>query len=168
MSRKESVAYATREVEKLHPPPPGLPPLPPISDPPALDPPAEVQVQDDQAAAVSMPAASTRGVQGLGDIPADWPELPANANLATEVAWVQANRLRVRQGDAVDLSRSLSPAPSHAALGWLETSILYPSKFADVCVKASGDQDDDKEDIRRERIAIDELRTLLSEARAST
>jgi len=73
-------------------------------------------------------------VTGLGDLPADWPTLPANASLQAEVSWVTANRLRVRAGEGVDLSRALSPAPSHAALSWLETSILFPAKFADISV----------------------------------
>lgn len=80
---------------------------------------------------------------------------------------MQANRLRVRQGEGVVLSKSLSPAPSYAALSWLETSILFPAKFADVTVKASTDRQDDQEDVRRERICIAELRALLSEAIAA-
>lgn len=147
-------------------PPPPAPepgPAPVAPDPPAPDPPAAA----DQAAPASPPAPSAGGVQGLGDIPADWPQLPANASLAAEVAWVQGNRVLVVQGGAVDLSRALSPAPSYAAIAWLETSILYPSKFADVTVKASGELQDDAEDIRRERIGIDELRTMLSEAMAA-
>lgn len=158
-------------------PPPGVEPAPPTveSSPPEPEPapvapessPPDPPTAADQSSPASPPAPSAGGVQGLGDIPEDWPKLPANASLAAEVAWVHANRLRVRQGEGVDLSKSISPAPSYAALSWLETSILYPSKFADVCVKASGDQDDDKEDIRRERIGIDELRTMLSEAMAA-
>ena len=35
------------------------------------------------------------GVSGLGDVPADWPERPANASLAAEIQWVQATRLSV-------------------------------------------------------------------------
>jgi hypothetical protein len=68
----------------------------------------------------------------------------------------------------VDLARSLGPAPSHAALGWLETSILYPAKFADVTVKASGDSQDDQEDVRREKIALTDMTVLLSEVMAVT
>ena len=34
-------------------------------------------------------------VQGLGSIPADWPELPNNSSLQSELGWVQAERLRV-------------------------------------------------------------------------
>lgn len=102
-------------------------------------------------------------VVGLGDIPGDWPTLPPNASLAAEVAWVQANRLRVVEGRTVILSKALSPAPSHAALGWLETSILFPAKFADVAVKATASQEDDQAATRRERRAVEEVRALLAE-----
>lgn len=103
------------------------------------------------------------GVAGLGEIPESWPELPANAQLQIEIAWVTANRLKVRSGKGVDLSRALSPAPSYSALSWLETSILFPAKFADISVKATAQTDDEKEDIRREKLAIDEIRSILKE-----
>ena len=61
----------------------------------------------------------------------------------------------------MDLSRALSPAPSYSALSWLETSILFPAKFADISVKATATQDDEKEDIRREKMAIAEIRRVL-------
>ena len=48
-----------------------------------------------------------RGVTGLGDLPDAWPTLPANASLQVEISWVSANRLRVRDGSGVDLSRAL-------------------------------------------------------------
>ncbi len=102
-------------------------------------------------------------VSGLSDLPADWPELPANAQLQVEIAWVTANRLRVRDGTGVNLSRALSPAPSYSALSWLETSILFPSKFADISVKATASQDDEKEFIKREKLAIEEIRSILKE-----
>lgn len=103
------------------------------------------------------------GVTGLGDIPADWPQLPANGTLQAEISWVSANRLRVRDGNGVDLSRALSPAPSYSALSWLETSILFPAKFADISVKATASQDDETELIRRERMSIEEIRSILKE-----
>lgn len=103
------------------------------------------------------------GIAGLGELPADWPELPANASLQVEIAWVSANRLRVRDGNGVDLSRALSPAPSYSALSWLETSILFPSKFADISVKATQNQEDEKEHIRREKMSIEEVRAILAE-----
>ncbi len=74
-----------------------------------------------------------------------------------------ANRLRVRDGSGVDLSRALSPAPSYSALSWLETSILFPAKFADISVKATQNQEDEKEHIRREKMSIEEVRSLLAE-----
>ncbi len=103
------------------------------------------------------------GVSGLGDLPEAWGVLPANAQLQVEISWVSANRLRVRSGSGVDLSRALSPAPSYSALSWLETSILFPSKFADISVKATANQDDEREGIRREKLAIEEIRGLLAE-----
>ena len=105
----------------------------------------------------------SEGVAGLGEIPESWPKLPANAPLSVEIAWVSANRLLVRSGKGVDLSRSLSPAPSYSALSWLETAILFPSKFADTLVKAPAQDEDEKEHIRREKMAIEEIRSILKE-----
>ena len=82
-------------------------------------------------------------------------------SLQAEIAWVPANRLRVRSGSGVDLSRALSPAPSYSALSWLETSILFPSKLTDISVKATAQQDDEWEG--REKLAIEEIRGLLAE-----
>ena len=48
-------------------------------------------------------------------------------------------------------------------MSWLETSILFPSKFADISVKATANQDDERESIRREKLAIEEIRRLLAE-----
>lgn len=126
---------------------------PPVeeSPPEAIDPPAAAPVPADQ------------GVLGLGDLPPGWPALPANASLQVEISWVSANRLRVRDGTGVDLSRALSPAPSYSALSWLETSILFPSKFADISVKATANQDEEKEHVRREKLAIEEIRGILGE-----
>jgi hypothetical protein len=107
-------------------------------------------------------------IQGLGDIPDDWPELPSNASLSAEVGWVQANRLRIveeRPGRAtlVRLGRALSPAPSWAALGWLETSIRPYAKFVDVAAKAASVDDGESAVVRRERMAIAEVEALLNE-----
>jgi hypothetical protein len=148
-------------------PPPGVvvqpPPEPepePIPDPPAV-------VEPPPPAPEPALVAPGGGLAGLGDLPSTWPELSANASLQMEVGWVQANRLRVCQAGMVDLSRSLSPAPSHAALSWLETSVLYPAKWADVAVKAAQGTQDDQEDVRRERLALDDVRTLLAESMGS-
>jgi hypothetical protein len=123
-------------------------------------------------ATVGDPEAITRapdsaGVAGLDRLPASWPTLPANAALAAEVHWVQANRLSVTQTldrvVSVDLSKAMSPAPSWSALGWLETSIRAYSKFVDVAAKVSATTEDDREAIRREKLAIEEIRGLLAE-----
>ena len=107
-------------------------------------------------------------VQGLGEIPADWPELPANASLSAEVRWVQANRLRIveeRPGAAtvVRLDRAMTPAPSWAALSWLETSIRSYAKFVEVAAKQAGEGQNEAEFQRKERMAIEEIRNLLAE-----
>jgi hypothetical protein len=108
------------------------------------------------------------GVQGLGDLPPNWPTLPPNASLTAEIQWVQANRLRVIVGGfedsaIVDLSRALVPAPSHSAIGWLETSIRAYAKYCDIAAKATQNAEDEKEHVRRERLAIEEIRGLLAE-----
>ena len=125
-------------------------------------------VTRNNVAGVQSPAHATEAaVTGLSDIPDSWPTLPQNATLAAEVSWVQANRLSVVRdlGDRaiVDLSRAMSPAPSWAALGWLETSIRAYAKFVDVAAKASAHVEDERDMVRRERMAIDEIRGLLTE-----
>jgi hypothetical protein len=45
----------------------------------------------------------------------------------------------------------------------LETSILFPAKFADTSVKATADQDDEQDEIRREKLSIEEIRSILKE-----
>lgn len=118
-------------------------------------------------------AADTGQIQGLNDLPGDWPELAANASLAADVGWVQANRLRVvreKPGGAtvVSLDRALSAAPSWAALGWLETSIRSYAKFVDVVARASGADDEGESAVlRRERRSIEEVRALLDEMKAA-
>jgi len=118
-------------------------------------------------------ALETGGVRGLGSIPASWPEdLPANASLAAEVGWVQANRIRVvdqtPEGPVVRLERAGTPAPSWAALGWLETSIRAYSKYCDIAARATSGQADEDTHTRRERLAIEEIRALLAEMAADT
>lgn len=144
--------WATREVSRLFSAP----------EPVENDQTAPVPQKTGEETAKAAPVADL-GVAGLGEIPESWPSLPANAQLQIEIAWVTANRLRVRSGNGVDLARALSPAPSYSALSWLETSILFPSKFADISVKATADQDDEKEEIRREKLAIEEIRSILKE-----
>jgi hypothetical protein len=111
-------------------------------------------------------------IQGLSDLPKGWPELPANAALSAEVGWVQANRLFMveeRPGKAtlVRLDQAASPAPSRAALGWLETSIRSYAKFVDVAAKVSGGTDDEGAVMRRERKSVDEVKALLREMEES-
>lgn len=126
---------------------------------------AEPSAEPEQAAIAVTPApiADDQGVSGLSNLPPSWPELPANAQLQVEIAWVTANRLRVRDGTGVNLAKALSPAPSYSALSWLETSILFPAKFADISVKATADNDNEREHVRREKMAIEEIRSILAE-----
>jgi hypothetical protein len=142
-------------------PPPGVEsriaePIGPPVEPVAIDPEPEPEPEPE-------PPPIDQGVVGLGDLPDAWPTLPANASLQAEISWVSANRLRVRDGAGVDLRKALSPAPSWSALSWLETSILFPSKFADISVKATANQADEQEMVRRERMSIEEVRLLLME-----
>ena len=107
-------------------------------------------------------------VQGLGTIPSSWPDLPDNAPLHMELAWGQSHRLLVVEERSpgvavVHLDRSRSPAPSWAALSWLETSIRSYAKFVDILAKSLKDEQDEAADIRRERMQIDEIRELLAE-----
>jgi hypothetical protein len=48
----------------------------------------------------------------------------------------------------------------------METSIRAYSKYVDVAAKASASMDDANEQIKRERMSIDEIRTLLAEMTA--
>lgn len=128
---------------------------------------ANPTARNDVAVAVQARTRDEAAVTGLDAIPAEWPQLASNATLAQEIQWVQANRLSVVRdlGDRaiVDLSKAMSPAPSWAALGWLETSIRAYAKFVDVAAKASAHVEDERDMIRRERLAIDEIRGLLAE-----
>jgi len=56
-----------------------------------------------------------------------------------------------------------SDMPSWAALGWLETSIRVYSKYIDVVAKALKDEENEQEIVKREKMAIDEVRGLLAE-----
>jgi hypothetical protein len=107
-------------------------------------------------------------IGGLDAIPKDWPELPGNVSLGQEIAWVQAERLRVVKEQAngsvkVDLSKARVPAPSMAALSWLETSIRSYAKFVEVASKQASSGQDEAEFVRRERMAIGEIRSILQE-----
>ncbi len=118
--------------------------------------------------ATAEPASISGRVHGLGDIPASWGTLPANASLQSELNWVQANRLVVVEerpsgATRVHLDRARSPAPSQAALGWLETSIRVYSKYVDVLAKSLKDEADEVDNVRRERMRIEEIQQLLDE-----
>ena len=81
---------------------------------------------------------------------------------------MQANRLYVVEelssgGTRVHLDRAHEPAPSRSAIGWLETSIRSYAKFVEVAAKVSGPGDDEGEQVKRERMQIDEIRALLAE-----
>jgi hypothetical protein len=104
---------------------------------------------------------------GLGILPPDWPDLPSNASLGAEIQWVQSSRLDVitehpNGAVEVDLSRARRPAPSKAAIGWLETSIRAYSKYCDIAAKATSSLEDEQEHERRERLAIEEVRSILT------
>ncbi|MEZ6054475.1 MAG: hypothetical protein R3C02_24320 [Planctomycetaceae bacterium] len=104
-------------------------------------------------------------VHGVGEIPSSWPDLPDNASLQSELNWGQANRLRVVEERSpgvtrVHLDRARSPAPSWAALSWLETSIRSYAKYVDVVARSLKDE---QEVVSRERMQIDEIQGLLKE-----
>lgn len=107
-------------------------------------------------------------VRGLQDIPESWPEIPGNASLQAELRWCTANRLQVVEEMAggvirVHLERAGSPAPSHAAIAWLDTAIRAYSKFVDICARSLKDEVDEADIVRRERMSIAEVRSLLAE-----
>ena len=84
------------------------------------------------------------------------------------MGWGQANRLRIvaehpSGSTSVHLDQALTPAPSWAALGWLETSIRSYAKYVDVAAKATAIADGEASVVRRERMAIEEVKALLDE-----
>jgi len=153
MSKLDARAWVYAELDRLSPP------LPPPKRTTLVEEPAEPAATDDADATP----------RGLYDLPASWPPLPANASLAADIAWVQSNRLAVveeRPGSGptrVHLDRAHEPAPSRAALGWLETSVRSYAKYVDVAARAASAQVDEQEGVRRERMAIDAIRALLDE-----
>jgi hypothetical protein len=144
MKKPEAQAWAYSELDRLYPP------LPPPESP-------------------EKPTEAPSGrVQGLGDIPASWGELPANASLQAELGWVQASRLLVVEetgsgATVVHLGLARSPAPSMAALGWLETSIRSYAKYVDVVSRAMATQQDEQHQAQRERVRVEDVRALLRE-----
>lgn len=145
MSKTDAQGWTYAELDRLYPPPP---PEPDSPDP--------------------APRGDSGQIKGLSNIPTAWPELPANAGLQAEIGWVQANRLLIVKdkpsgATVVDLSKAHEPAPSRAALGWLETSIRAYAKYVDIVARSLATQTDDQEHVRRERVAIDDIRALLDE-----
>lgn len=138
---------------------------------PPLQPPKPPTAPASEAAARSTSSQADSGrVQGLADIPTGWPELPANASLAREIGWVQAERLRIVEelptgGTRVRLERARAPAPSWSALSWLETSIRSYAKFVEVAAKVASAPDDEQSQVKRERMRIEEIKALLAEMR---
>jgi len=147
MSKLEAQAWTYSELNRLYPP-------------------LAAQWTDDSDD--DLGSADGGSVTGLSDIPASWGQLPANATLQAEISWCQANRLRVVEekpngATVVHLDLARTPAPSWSALGWLETSIRAYAKFVDVAAKVTATQQDEQDMVRRERMAIDEIRSLLAE-----
>lgn len=104
----------------------------------------------------------------IGALPSSWPALPANASLAAEIAWVQSERLYIvketpGKEPKVNLRRAHSPPPSRAALGWLETSVRNYAKYCDIAARVAGTTEGGDEAVRREKMAIQDIRNLLEE-----
>lgn len=132
-----------------------------------------IEVGDAEPAAEPVPTTSETPSHGDGirfsPIPDSWGDLPSNSKLSEEIQWVQSNRLRIVEetpaGTFVNLDNSLTPAPSHAALGWLETSVRAYSKYCEIAAKSMSTVDAETDQIRRERSSIEEIRDLLSSLR---
>ena len=63
----------------------------------------------------------------------------------------------------VHLERARSPAPSMAALAWLETSIRSYAKWVEVASKCSGAEDLGADVLKREKARIEDVRAVLAE-----
>lgn len=162
MDAEDREAFVWAELDRLYPPMRET-----ASTPKSATPEPDTTCEISKASCVTLLPDSGR-VQGLGDLPPGWPELPANASLAAEIGWVQANRLYVveeleRGGTRVHLDRAHEPAPSRAAIGWLETSIRSYAKYVEVAAKATGAGQDEQLQERQERLAIEDIRALLAE-----
>jgi hypothetical protein len=147
MSKPECQAWTYSELDRLYPP---------------------LEAQWTADSDNDMESAEGGNVTGLSDVPSSWGQLPPNASLQAEIGWCQANRLWVVEAKfdgstVVHLDLARSPAPSWSALGWLETSIRAYSKYVDVAAKVTATQQDEQELVRREKMAIDEIRSLLAE-----
>jgi hypothetical protein len=172
-TKEQAQQWVYGELDRMYPPPE---PEPVVVEPEAVA--VEgVSIQTVEPAATEPVAdagshARTRDghLAGLDQIPADWLPLTDNAALPVELSWVQAQRLRIVEerpngSTVVHLDRAGSPAPSWAALGWLETSIRSYAKFIEICAKGLTQQDHDSDMVKRERRSIAEVRSLLEEMR---
>jgi hypothetical protein len=132
-------------------------------------PPGQLAVAAETPPPAESPKPESMPLQGLGSIPESWPPLPDNASLQAELGWVQSQRLSIveERGNRtiVRLELASTPAPSKAALGWLETSIRSYAKYVDVVSRTLAGAQDEQESIRRERMAIEDIRALLREMR---
>jgi hypothetical protein len=63
----------------------------------------------------------------------------------------------------VFLRKANTPAPSYAALGWLETSIKTYAKFVEVAAKVTASVEGEEDMIRREKVAIADIERMLKE-----
>ena len=155
-------AEAARNFLPIPPPEPAPEPAPP-----AAEASTDAGVVDTAEREPGIQPAPRGRVVGLDAIPPTWGTLPASAALAAELGWVQANRLWIvsesPSGVRVDLSRAAEPAPSRAALAWLETSIRNYAKFTDVLAKTASTAVDEGEDVRRERLALKEIEQILEQ-----
>jgi hypothetical protein len=132
---------------------------------------SELQKRADKEARIKAAAEAKKAgdpiVFGFCEIPPEWPTLPANSSLASDIQWVQSNRLRVTEetpeGTKVDLGKSISPAPSWSAIGWLETSIRSYSKYCEITARATQSVEDGNAAIRREKATLEAIRTMLGE-----
>lgn len=174
MSKEAAQEWVYAELDRLYPPAQSVV-IVDESDVQTTDP--ESGVQGDGEQGVSDPvidgaeASPARPREGLGQLPADWPTLPDNAPLVAEIGWVQAQQLRIveeRPGgqNVIRLNRAGSPPPSWAALGWLNTAIRNPAKWADIAAKGLGQQELESDITKRERRSIEDVRTLLGEMHA--
>lgn len=148
MTKLEAQLWTYAELERLYPP------LPPKDSP-----------VETASAPVETPADAQ--VPGLYLVPEAWPALSDNASLQAELGWVQSQRLAIieERGNQtiVRLERASCPAPSKAALGWLETSIRSYAKYVDVCARVLAGGQDEADSVRRERMRLDEIRALLDD-----
>jgi len=152
LSKTDAQQWVYSEIDRLYPPPPS----------------SEVTSDDGIARSSARSDLDSGQIRGLSDLPDGWPDLSANASLSSDVGWVQANRLRIVAevsggSTSVHLDQALSPAPSWAALGWLETSIRSYAKYVDVAARATASDDGEAGVVRRERMSIEEVQRLLDE-----